>query len=98
MARRCRAEGAAGWIGADLRLDDAVRSSLRLLRSSDAGQSRPDAYLALTDRELQIASLYAGHHTPSVRRVARLLGRSPETVRVHLRSTRHQVPRRRHRG
>lgn len=89
QARRCLREGAEIWLTPQQSLSQITRRLAAWARSDPPtirGSALPEPHL--TDRELQILSLYASRRGHTVAEVAKVLGLSSETVRTHLRTGR----------
>lgn len=84
IVQRARAEGAVSWVDPADGMDGLIEAATR---PQWTRPERPDALpgIRLSDRELQILSLYASRRSLSVGSLSRTLGIQPETVRAHLR-------------
>lgn len=88
FAARCGAEGALAWIEPTVGLVETVEA----IRSTILGHVPQHAWIspstppeaALTDRELQICSLYAAMRGHSPQHLGRVLGLRTATIRSHL--------------
>jgi len=89
LAKRAYAEGAAGWVAPSLRLAEcADRIRALAMTKAPAAPRRESGEVVLTDRELQVMSLYASRRSLNAATLARHLGISEATVKSHLKEGR----------
>ena len=85
--RRLLSEGAAAVLASDVSLTNlktVIERAAQLAEPAPASAMSPE----LTDREMQIACLFAGRASPTTQHIGELLNLSPETVRRHLQRAR----------
>lgn len=89
LTRRAYAEGAAGWLSPSVGLAECATRIRRLATARRAanGVSETDG-IRLTDREVQVMSLYASRRSLNAAALARHLGISEATVKSHLKDGR----------
>lgn len=85
---RCGAEGALAWVEPTVDLVDTVDTIRRTIlgdvpEHARIAPARPPT-AGLTDRELQVCSLYAAMRGHSPHHLGRILGLRTETIRSHL--------------
>ncbi|MBF4550082.1 MULTISPECIES: LuxR C-terminal-related transcriptional regulator [unclassified Pseudoclavibacter] len=88
---RLRLEGASFVARRTTTTWEQFLGTLRAALASPPSSSNDFPRPGLTDRELQIAALFASRAAPTTQQIAELLALGPGTVRTHLKRARHRL-------
>ncbi|WP_146081048.1 sigma factor-like helix-turn-helix DNA-binding protein [Pseudoclavibacter sp. AY1H1] len=91
LIHNLRQEGAAHVLAREASTITSLLDVLIDDTPASAWGSASSAASLLTDRELQIAALFASRASPTTQQIAELLGLSPATVRTHLKLARRRL-------